>query len=159
MLWLIIVLVGVLQALLLLAMVIGRDMGTGDYLQGAAFTLFLLALIGGAGWVLRRDPVVLRVGPEGLELPFAFSMPLGWEAMHRIRRETGGGGLYGKRDWLIVDPSPGVLAPIRLKTWRRLDLWFQGKHGVRIALHGLEGDPERIVASVERFRPVVRSDS
>ena len=134
-------------------------MERADYAMGAVFTVFLSGLIAGPAWVLGRDPVALLIGPEGIELPFAFSRPLGWGGIHRIRRETGGGGIYGTRDWLIVDPSPGVLAPIRLKSWRRLDLWFQGKHGVRIPLHGLEGEPERIVASVERFRPVTGAGS
>ena len=63
-------------------------------------------------------------------------------------------GLYGQRDWLIVEPSPGVLAPLRLPTWRRLELWFQKYHGVRVPLHGLEANPDEVVRSVELYRPV-----
>ena len=77
----------------------------------------------------------------------------------RIRRVQAGVGLYGRRDWLIIDPSPGVLAPLRLPVWRKLELWFQSQHGVRIPLHGLEGDTEAVVRSIERFRPVALEDN
>jgi hypothetical protein len=64
------------------------------------------------------------------------------------------GALFGRRDWLIVEPLPGVLAPLRLPTSRRLEFWLQKQQGVRIPIHGLEGDADEIVRSVERFRPV-----
>ena len=54
-----------------------------------------------------------------------------------------------------VDPSPGVLAPLKLPAPRRLELWFQKQHGVRIPLHALDSDPEDVVRSIERYRPVM----
>ena len=66
--------------------------------------------------------------------------------------------VYGQRDWLIVEPLPGVLAPLKWPVWRKAELWLQRQQGVRIPLHGLEGDAEAIVAAVERYRPVLRGD-
>ncbi|NNK79088.1 MAG: hypothetical protein HKP40_10290 [Litoreibacter sp.] len=71
-----------------------------------------------------------------------------------IRRARIKGGIYGPRDWLIIDPSPGVLPPLRLPLWRNLELRWQKLYGVRIPLHGLDAESEAIVRSVERFRPV-----
>jgi len=114
----------------------------------------LLAIVAAFGWVLWRNPRALVISESGIDIPLTFKRPLRWEEIHRIRRVQMRSGLYGRRDWLIVEPSPGVLAPLRLPTWRRLELWLQKQHGVRIPLHGLEADPDKVVRSVERFRPV-----
>lgn len=116
--------------------------------------LSLLVLVAAFGWVLWSNPRALVISESGIDIPLTFKRPLRWEEIQRIRRVQMRGGLYGRRDWLIVEPSPGVLAPLRLPTWRRLELWLQKHHGVRIPLHGLEADPDRVVRSVERFRTV-----
>lgn len=115
----------------------------------------LAALAAVFAWVLWHNPKALVIDEKGIDIPFAFGRPLPWKDIHRIRRVAVRGVPYGRRDWLIIDPSPGVLAPLRLPLWRRLELWFQARHGIRIPLHGLEGDPEEVVRSIERFRPVV----
>ena len=132
----------------------GYDPSSSHAVWAWIIGLSLLAIIAGFVWLLLRNPKALVVGEAGIEIPLAFKRPLRWDEMHRIRRVQTGVGLYGRRDWLIIDPSPGVLAPLRPPVWRKLELWFQSKHGVRIPLHGLEGDADAVVKSIERFRPV-----
>ena len=153
-----IVLLGALLALTLVALIFGPGLepGSWEIIVIPIATLSLAGLLALFVWMLRRRPTVLRVGPAGLELPIVFKGPLPWHDIHRIRLSQEKSSLYGTRLWLIVDPSPGVLAPLRLPVWRSLELKFQKYHGVRIPLHGIEGDPEAIIASIERFRPVAR---
>lgn len=116
--------------------------------------LTLAAIIAAFGWMLLRRPAVLRIGKQGIDLPITFKRPLPWSDIHRIRLLRAKAGLYGTRDWIIIDPSPGILAPLRLPVWRRFELKFQKYHGVRIPLHGLDAATDDVVASIERFRPV-----
>lgn len=132
----------------------GFDASSGDLAWALILGTALAAIIAGFAWLLWRNPRVLVVSETGIDLPLTFRRPLRWDEIHRIRRLRGGRGLYGRHDWLIVEPLPGVLAPLRLPTWPRLELWLQRHHGVRIPLHGLEADPEAVVRSVARFRPV-----
>lgn len=150
----------VLLVLLVFAVVFGPgfDASSRDPLWAVLAGLFLVAVIAGALWILWKRPVVLTVGPRGIQPVMAFRRPLAWEEIHRIRRRRGRGALAGRRDWLVIDPSPGVLAPLRLPVWRSLELRFQKRYGVRIPLHGLEADPDEVVQSVERFRPVAPGD-
>ncbi|NNE79027.1 MAG: hypothetical protein HKN18_02035 [Silicimonas sp.] len=151
-------------AFLLILVLLAAAFGPGfrgeprQFVYLALACLFLLAGIGVALWFLWNRPVALRISAKGVDLPLVFKHPLAWEDVHRIRREKSPNTLYGGRDWLIVDPSPGVLAPLRLPVWRWLELKWQKYNGVRIPLHGLGGDADAIVASVERFRPVVQSE-
>lgn len=133
----------------------GFDRGSNDPLWALVLGFLLLVPIGAFIWLLRRRPAVMIVGRSGIDLPLTFRRPLHWDAIHRIRRLRRGALLYGRQEWLIIDPSPGALAPLRLPTWRKLDLWFQSKHGVRIPLHGLDASAEDIVAAIQRFRPVL----
>ena len=146
---------GALIALVILAVLVGPgfDPGSNDPLWASLAVLFLAGLIGALVWALRQRPVVLRVGPAGLDLPIAFTRPLPWAEIHRIRRSRSR-WLWERRDWLIVDPLPGVLPDLRLAIWRPLELAFQRRHGIRIPLHGLGAEPDAVVASIERFRPV-----
>ncbi len=133
----------------------GYDPDSNHSYWALVISLSLAAVIGLFVWVLLRNPRALVIDEDGINIPLAFKQPLRWEDIHRIRRVQTRVGLYGRRDWLIIDPSPGILAPLRLPVWRRLELWFQSRHGVRIPLHGLEGAPDEIVRSIQRFRPVV----
>ena len=157
----VIVLLSALLVLVAVAVLVGPGFShdTGQYVLAALASAVLLGVIGAFVWMYRKRPVALKVGPEGLDLPLVFKHPLAWSDIHRIRREVSSVSLHGKRDWLIVDPSPGVLSPLRLPVWRWLELKWQKYHGVRIPLHGLEEDADTIVASVERFRPVAQPDA
>lgn len=152
----VIVLLAVLFVVFLYAVLFGPG-----YVPNSSHTLWawvigasLFAIIVAFGLVLLRNPKALVISEAGVDIPMAFKHPLRWDEIHRIRRVQTGFGLYGRRDWLIIDPSPGVLAPLRLPVWRKLELWFQSQHGIRIPLHGLEGDADAVVRSIERFRPV-----
>lgn len=146
---------------LLLALVVagvligpGFEPGSKDPLWASLAGLFLAALIGVFGWVLRRRPVAVTIGPEGIDVPLAFARPFPWARMHRIRRCGSGDRLHGRRDWLIVDPAPGALPDFRWPTWRWAEMQAHRWQKIRIPLHALDADPEEVVASVERFRPV-----
>jgi hypothetical protein len=136
----------------------GFDPGSRDPIWVLVLGVLLLSIIAAFLWLLWRRPVVMSVSGAGIHLPLAFRRPLHWDDIHRIRTLSHSAFPYVRREWLIIDPSPGVLAPIRLPSWRRLDLWFQKQHGVRIPLHGLDADAETIVQSIERYRPVVPED-
>jgi len=157
----IVVLLVALLALLLFAVLFapGSDSQASHPFWVFGIGLSLFVIICAFGWLYWRSPKVLVVGEDGIDLPLTFKRPLRWDEIHRIRRVQTRGGLYSTRDWLIIDPSPGVLAPLRLPVWRRLELALQSCHGVRIPLHGLEEDPEKVVQSIGRFRPVVLEDA
>ena len=132
----------------------GFDRDSSDTFWAIVIGSSLFACIVAFGWVLWRRPRAVVVSDLGIDIPLAFKRPLRWDEIHRIQRVQSRGALYGQRDWLIVEPLPGVLAPLRLPTWHRLEMWLQKQQGVRIPLHGLEGNADEIIRSVERFRPV-----
>ncbi|MBT8145758.1 MAG: hypothetical protein KJN90_02840 [Gammaproteobacteria bacterium] len=134
----------------------GFEPNSSDPIWALLLGFLLLCLLFAVLWIMWKRPIFMIVSGAGLHLPFAFERPIRWDEIHRIRLVPRVKSLYGNRQWLIVDPSPGVLAPIRLKSWRRLDLWFQKHHGVRIPLHGLDADADSIVQSIEHYRPVIR---
>lgn len=136
----------------------GFQTGSHDLVWAILLGSLLLAILAPILWLLWQKPGVLIVSDAGIHLPFAFTRPLRWDEIHRIRLLPHSKSIHGRRDWVVVDPSPNVLAPIRLKSWRRLDIWFQKHHGVRIPLHGLDADTDKIIQSIERFRPVIRED-
>ena len=146
-----------LLALVLAAVLFGSgfDPESRDPLWASLAGLCLAALIGGGVWLLRRRPPVLRVGPDGLDLPIAFARPLAWAEIHRIRRLPRQRRLGGPAEWLVVDPAPGVLPDHRFPIWRSLELRLQRRYGIRIPLHTLDAAPQAVVESIERFRPVV----
>ncbi|MFY0692152.1 MAG: hypothetical protein JXR14_09565 [Paracoccaceae bacterium] len=152
----VIVLLSALLAVLIFAMAFGEgfDPASRDPLIGVVLSVLLALPIAACVWVLRKRPRALVISAEGIDIPLAFRRPLRWDEVHRIRRIRTKGGLYGPRDWLIIDPSPGVLPPVRFRLWRKLELRWQKFFGVRIPLHGLEAPGDVIVRSVERFRPV-----
>jgi len=110
----------------------GFDPNSNDPFWAILVGSSLLACIAAFGWVLWRRPRAIVVSEIGVHIPMAFKRPLRWDEIHRIRRVQTHRALYGRRDWLIIEPSPGILAPLRLPTWRRLELRLQKQHGVRI---------------------------
>lgn len=132
----------------------GFDPGSSDPYWALILGLSLLGIIAAFVWVLWRNPRALVISESGIDIPLTFRRPLRWDEIHRIQRTQARGSLYGNREWLVVVLPPDVLAPLRLPVWRRLELWLQKQQDVRIPLHGLEADPDEVVRSVERFRPV-----
>lgn len=149
---------GILLALLIAAALIGPGFeGDAWDLAGLALgVVFLGGLIGAALWAARRRPVVLVVGPDGIALPIAWRGPIAWRDIHRVRREVHQRLGLGQAHWLAIDPAPGVLPDYRWSGPRRLELWWLRKGGIRVPLSGLAGDPDVVIASIERYRAVSR---
>lgn len=153
-------LVAIVMLLLLLALAgvlvgPGYDPASSDPLWAALVIGCLAVPLAGLLWAMRRRPVLLRVGPDGIDLPVGFARPLAWADIHRIRQLPETRRLIGTHRWLIVDPLPGVLPRYRLPGPRRLERWLMPRWGIRIPLHTLDAAPEDIVASIERYRPVL----
>jgi hypothetical protein len=112
----------------------------------------------GLFWVTHRRPVLLRVGPDGLDLPAAFARPLAWAEIWRLRRTRRKQFLQPEFVMLRADLAPGIHPTYkrRLWTWPSVDAWIAAKWGLRVPLHNLDAAEEVILASVERFKPVQR---
>lgn len=152
-------LAGALAALAVAALILGwRTAPQAERLAGVAALAVLGGLIAAALWIARRRPVILRVGPEGILLPLVWRAPLGWGAIHRISCAGRKGWTRPDRDWLRIDPSPGVLPAYRLPGPRRLELWHVRRSGLRLPIGGLDRPADEVVASIERFRPVRSAD-
>lgn len=133
----------------------GFDASSNDPLWAAFASACLVGLMAAFAWLALKRPVVLRIGPDGIDMPIGFSRPLTWSRIHRVRRLPASKRWIGKHDWLIVDPSPGVLPEWRLSGPRQLDLWLMPPLGLRIPLHVLDAAPGAVIASIERFHPVI----
>ena len=147
---------GALVLLTILAAAIGPgfDATSLDPLWLVLAVLFLAALSVLPLWLRARAPVLMRIGPEGLSLPLTWSAPLPWQDIHRIIL------MHDKRflsrtDLLRIDLLQGRLPPYRFVTHKGAEKWLLRKVGLRIPISSLSARPEVIVASVERFRPVV----
>lgn len=135
----------------------GFDPNSSDPVWADLAIVFLGAHLGIAIWLLRRRPVMLQVGPDGLHVPFGWRRPLAWSDIHRVRRCRRRKLLFEVSQWLEVDPAPGVLPDYKLPGPRRLEAWLISRRSIRIPISKLIADPETVVASVERFRPVIRA--
>lgn len=128
----------------------GFDRDSWDPYIALGFVCLLGAGVFFLARLLVRNPAVLEVSDEGLFLPFTHRRPIRWDEVHRIRRETSPHHIvYGRRDWVVIDLLPGILAPLKLPLWRKAELWMQRQQGVRIPLHGLESDPEAVIEAIE----------
>ena len=149
---------GLLLVLFVLALVFGQQSPTG--VMGLAAIVIcvsvLLALVLGCLWLLWKRPAAVVVGPDGLLLALGFRAPMPWSDIARITYEGFHPRLGAAREWLVITPKHGVLAPYRLPASRRLELWNQRRGGLRIGLHGLEGTPEDVIRAIEVYFPVVR---
>ena len=134
----------------------GYDPGSYDPLWAALGSLFLGALVAAALWVAWNRPVMLVVGPDGLNMPVGWRGPVAWRDIHRIRRHRARRQLFEVTQSLEVDLSPGVLPDYRFAGPRRLELWLRRKWALRIPIHQLDPGPDAVIASIERFRPVTR---
>jgi len=131
-----------------------RQDGHTIWLVPSGFILVLTAC--GLGWFAAKTPVVLTIGPEGLYQPIACTVPLPWRDIWRMSCFKSGGRFLGRRAVLQVDLVPGAMIPY--KRWARsvpaLDRWLIRKLGLRVPLQHLDADPETVLSSLERFRPV-----
>lgn len=135
---------------------LGQARQTGDAWWLAPAGVLLLPVAAALGWVVLRRPVVLTVGPEGLYQPIAWSAPLPWRDVWRMRCVRQKTMLRGRSAVLAVDLSPGATIPYKrwAQTVPALERWLIRTFGLRVPLHHLDAEPGTALASVERFRPV-----
>lgn len=133
-----------------------RDEGPPLVILLAGGFLVLLAL--GLFWLARRRPVLLRIGPEGLDLPMALAHPLAWAEIWRIQHIRVRVRAWRKVGMLKVDLARDVYPNYKRSLWTfpLFDSWIARKLGLRIPLYYLDASEDAIIASVERFKPVRR---
>ena len=130
--------------------------GQAVWLAPAGAFLVLIAL--GLYWLKWRKPVLLVIGPEGMDLPTALAQPVAWREIWRLSRTR------RKISWrqelivLKVELAPGLRPRYKrsLMTLPAIDGWIARKFGLRIPIQNLDADETTILASIERFRPVQR---
>jgi hypothetical protein len=142
--------------------VVSLDLGGAQARAGAAWVapagVLLIAMTIGLIWLTRRAPVLLTVGPEGLDLPAALARPVAWAEIWRIRLAVRRAFLRPRFAMLTVDLIRGVRPRYRRRpwTWPSVDAWLVRKLGLRVPIHNLDAAEAVILASVERFKPVER---
>ena len=124
-------------------------------LGGLVIILFGLGL----AWIMWRRPVLLIVGPDGLHLPVAFERPLPWSRIHRIRLTRWRISLFQRLSMLRVDLVQGAQPEYKHRLWLmpRVDAWMARRFGLRVPLQNLDADEDTVLASIERFKPVLRT--
>lgn len=149
--------IGALAILLVLLDVAGaRSRGEAIWVVPAG--MFLILAMVGLFWLTRRAPVLLKIGPDGLDLPAAFANPVAWRDIWRIQHSRRKLRLQTAFIMLKVELAQGI-RPVykrRLWTWPKIDGWIARKWGLRVPLHNLDAAEDVILASVERFKPVKR---
>jgi hypothetical protein len=137
---------------------LGGARENGDALWLVPAGVFLIVVCFGLFWATRRRPVLLRVGPEGLDLPAALAGPVAWADIWRMFRTRRRVILQPDFVLLKVELGPGVRPVYKRRpwTWPIVDGWIARKYGLRIPLHNLDAAEEVILASIERFKPVQR---
>ncbi len=148
---------GALLVVTLIGVIFVADLSTAwDRFIAMSAVLILGSLTALFVVLARRSPVQLRIGPEGLDMTIGFAAPLAWRDIHRIRYLGEKSYLTGKQAWLVADPAPGVVPKYRFKGPHKAEAWLLRRMGIRIPLHMLEAEPETVISSIERFKPVQR---
>lgn len=137
---------------------LGGAQAKGQAVWLAAGGLFLVLTMAAFVWLIRRRPVLLTVGPEGLNLPAALARPVAWREIWRLRRTRRKVFLRPEFILLRVELARGVRPRYKRRpwTWPAVDAWIARKFGLRVPLHNLDAAEAVILASVERFKPVQR---
>lgn len=133
-----------------------RESSDAGWLTLAGFFVILFAL--GLVWIALRRPVLLVIGPDGLDLPGAFEQPVPWTDIARVRRTRLRISLFHKLILLRVDLVDGTRPRYKRRLWTMptVDSWLARKIGLRVPVQNLDADEETIIASIERFRAVER---
>lgn len=154
--------VGLTSALLFLFVIAlarrsGEALGVIGWIGAGVSGAALVALIIGGVWVVWHRPVALSVTADGVFIPLGFQRAMPWTDIAQIRRVQASGTATQSRDWLVITLRDGATAPYRHSVWRWLERWHRRTGGLRIGVHGLEGDPDQIIASIARFHPVTQT--
>lgn len=144
--------------------VVSLDLGGARAKAGADWVVpaaaLLIAAAVGLLWLTRHAPVLLTVGPKGLNLPATLARPVAWADIWRIRLLVHSVFLRPRFSMLKVELSQGVRPLYRRRpwTWPSVDAWLARKLGLRIPIHNLDAPEAVILESIERFKPVQRVD-
>ena len=132
----------------------GRPEAGWVMLGGLVIILFTLGL----AWIAMRRPVLLVVGPDGIDLPVALAESVPWEAIRRIRFRRWRVSLLSSLRMLKVELADGMRLSYKRRLWTmpRVDGWIARRYGLTGPLQNLDADEEVVIASVERFRPVTK---
>lgn len=114
----------------------------------------------GAGatvWAALARPVVLRIGPDGLQLVARHGAPVAWGGIAEIRHAPAGVAGFGG-DALGVHVHPGAEPALRwpMAALGRLERRHASIPGIIIPLAGIDAPAAEILAAIERFHPVIR---
>jgi hypothetical protein len=138
------------------------DLGGARTKTGAAWVapagaLLIVTMIG-LLWLTRRAPVLLTVGPEGLNLPAALARPVSWAEIWRLRLTVHRTFPRPRFSMLKVELMQGIRPVYQRRpwTWPTVDAWLARKIGLRVPIHNLDAAEDVILASVERFKHVQR---
>lgn len=120
--------------------------------------LFIILFALGIGWLAMRRPVLLVVGPAGLDLPASLAQPVPWDAIRRIRCTRWRVSLLTTLRMLRVELADGMRLSYKRRLWTipKVDSWVARRYGLNVPLQNLDADEEVVIASVERFRPVTK---
>jgi hypothetical protein len=137
---------------------LGAAQATGSALLLAPGGLILVLVAFGLFWLARRRPVLLTIGPHGLDLPAALARPVTWADIWRLRCSRQRQFLLPAIVMLRAELAPGIDAVYKRRpwTWPVVDAWIARKWGLHFPIHNLDAAEEVILASVERFKPVQR---
>lgn len=121
--------------------------------------LFIILFSLGLAWVAMRRPVVLVVGPDGLDLPTSLAQPIPWQAIQRIRYARWRVSPLSTLRVLKVGLADGMRLDYKRRLWTmpKLDSWVARRFGLPVPLQNLDADEEAVIASIERFHPVTRA--
>lgn len=149
--------IALLLVLTILALFSDQNNGTHDLVAGILSIIVLLLLLGIFYYSAKRHPVIIRVGPDGIDLPYAFKKPLAWHDIDRIKHTAAPTIFWKRHEWLNIYPVPGVMPEYRLKSPRKLELWNLRRAGVFLPLHGLKAPASDVTASIGRFHLITPS--
>ena len=142
--------------LCLIWVILGQD---GASYPLRALVIIACALFAAIFMVISRHPITrLRVGPDGLTAPFGLMRRIKWqdiESAHYVPKRP---LLWYAQEWLHVRLKPGTTGVLRIPLPRNLEEWVLEKVGVHVPLHALHDPSGEVLASIERFMPVLQTD-
>ncbi len=141
---------------IILWIVLGKESDLSSWFE---FTIIsFIAALALVFLIISRHPITrLRVGPDGVSVPFGILRQVAWheiqDAHYILKRPL----ILPPREWMHLTLKPKgttisrVPLPAGVQNWlRRVGIW--------IPLHLLRDPSGEILSSIERFMPVTESD-
>lgn len=145
-----------LPLIILYAILVWQLFGT-DILPGwvAAAIITVTATIALVWIVLSRHPATrLSVGPDGFAFPVGLTRRIGWSEINRITYSSRPSVVHS-RDWLVIEIKDDAPARYTLPFLPHAITALPQSRAVRVPLHALASSSGDVLASVERFMPVI----